>query len=124
MKKAIIVSLMFCGFLVAGPICDLKIQDVQNQINKATANKRMQEVRGLQKALKELIDHCNDGVELKKVQSEIKKIEFKISEAEQKVLEIKEKGKISKLKSAEKKVELLKIELSEKKEELSKMQKL
>lgn len=124
MKKVIIVSLMCCGFLAAGSICDLKIQDVQNQINRATAHNRMQEVQGLKKALKELNDHCDDGVELKKIQSEIKKIELKVSEAEQKVLEIKEKGKTNKIKSAEKKVEMLKTELLEKKAELSKMQKL
>lgn len=124
MKKAVITSLMFCGVLVSGPICNFKAQDIQNQIDEATSHNRIQEIRGLKKALKELVDHCGDDVELAKIQSEIKKIEFKISKADQELLEVKEKGKVSKIKKEEKKIEILKIELLEKKEELSRMQKL
>ncbi|PAF52569.1 DUF1090 family protein [Helicobacter sp. 13S00477-4] len=124
MKKVIILGALALSILSAGPICDWKAKDVQSQIDFANKNGHKDKVDGLQKALKELKDHCSDAKVLKESQLRVDKLEKKFSEATDKLKESKKKDKASKIKKAEMKLKLIQTELESAKKELQQMKDL
>ncbi|MDO7253417.1 DUF1090 domain-containing protein [Helicobacter cappadocius] len=124
MKKIIVLSFVACGILLAGPVCDFKEKDVQNQIDYANKHGHKDKISGLKKALKELQKHCKDDVVIAEIKTDITKLEQKITEVKQKLSEVQAKGKSDRIKKTEMKLKMVQTELDSKKQELKKMEDL
>ncbi|PAF41325.1 DUF1090 domain-containing protein [Helicobacter sp. 11S03491-1] len=124
MKKFFILSAVACGILIAGPVCDFKEKDVLSQIDYATKHNHKDKISGLQKALKELRDHCKDNIVLSELELDVQKLENKVIEAKSKITQAQAKGKADRIKKAEMKLRLIETELASKKDELQRMQDL
>ncbi|PAF48381.1 hypothetical protein BKH46_00250 [Helicobacter sp. 12S02634-8] len=99
------------GVLLAGPICDFKAKDLQNQIDHANKNGQKHRVSELSHALKEVQDHCDDQKMLAKSKEKISQTEHKISEVKDKITALKAKGKTDKVREQEMKLKMLQTEL-------------
>lgn len=124
MKKIIVLSIMSVGLLVAGPVCDFKAQEIQEDLQKATQNNNKKQISGLNKALKELKEHCSDNVVLLEAKTKVEKLKLKVTEVEEKLDKEKQKGKASRIKKAEQKLELTKTELENAQKDLDNLEKL
>ncbi|PAF41621.1 DUF1090 family protein [Helicobacter sp. 11S02596-1] len=124
MKKILFFSVCFSSVLLAGPICDFKAKDIQTQIEQAIKHAHKDKLAGLERALKELKNHCDDTEVLKKSQDKIAKLEDKIKQAQTKLVELTSAGKESKIKKMDMKIKALQSELEEEQNELEKMQNL
>ncbi|ECC7843040.1 DUF1090 domain-containing protein [Salmonella enterica] len=96
----------------AAPIgCIAKRQDVENQIIYAREHNNTNQIAGLQKALREIEDHCTYSQLLKKRQLKIAEKEKKVAERQAELERAKETGNLKKMAQKQKKLDRAREEL-------------
>ncbi|EBF0843319.1 DUF1090 domain-containing protein [Salmonella enterica] len=93
--------------------CSAKKQEVENQISFALAHKNTYQITGLQKALREIEEHCNEPQLRKQRQLKIMEKEKKVAERQAELERARETGNAKKMVQKQKKLERAREELQD-----------
>lgn len=113
---AILISGLFsfiCTAAQAASLCEQKEQKIQREIIAAENNDNQYRVDGLNKALSETRENCNDDTLRKEHQDKIAEQKAEIAKRETDLAEAKQKGDAEKIAKREEKLEEAKAELRE-----------
>ncbi|MDE6886825.1 MAG: DUF1090 domain-containing protein [Helicobacteraceae bacterium] len=118
MRKIIILAFIGLSTLFAN-VCEDKIQNLKEQIQKAEQNKHTNKVDSLKTALEKLEKKCGEGDEmLDELKDKVAKYEDKTEEAKKDISEAEAKGKALKVKAEETKLKMIESELEKAKKDL------
>lgn len=85
--------------------CAAKKQNIENQLKYAKEAGNSSQIRGLEKALKENIEHCSDTNLNNKRNQKVQAKEQKIEKIKQELQEAKSEGNVNKIAKKQKKLE-------------------
>ncbi|EBI4024811.1 DUF1090 domain-containing protein [Salmonella enterica] len=91
--------------------CAAKKQEVENQITYAHEHNNTHQIAGLQKALREIEEHCTDPQLLRQRQLKIAEKEQKVAERQAELEQAKETGNPQKIAQKQKKLDHAREEL-------------
>ncbi|ATI93600.1 DUF1090 domain-containing protein [Salmonella enterica] len=98
----------------AAPVgCAAKKQEVENQISYAQEHNNTHQIAGLQKALREIEEHCTDPQLLKQRQLKLSEKEKKVTERQAELERARETGNPKKMAQKQKKLDRAREELQE-----------
>ncbi|EHS2067013.1 DUF1090 domain-containing protein [Salmonella enterica] len=109
------VALLFsANSYSASPVgCAAKKQEVENQIAYAREHNNIYQIAGLQKALREIDEHCIDPQLLKQRQLKIAQKEKKVAESQAELERARETGNPKKMAQKQKKLDRAREELQD-----------
>ncbi|EAR5954681.1 DUF1090 domain-containing protein [Salmonella enterica] len=93
--------------------CAAKKQEVENQITYAREHNNTHQIAGLQKALREIEEHCTDPQLLRQRQLKIAEKEQKVAERQAELEQAKETGNPQKIAQKQKKLDHAREELQD-----------
>ncbi|EDC5554845.1 DUF1090 domain-containing protein [Salmonella enterica] len=93
--------------------CAAKKQEVENQITYANEHNNTHQIAGLQKALREIEEHCTDPQLLRQRQLKIAEKEQKVAERQAELEQAKETGNPQKIAQKQKKLDHAREELQD-----------
>ncbi|EJN6080864.1 DUF1090 domain-containing protein [Salmonella enterica] len=93
--------------------CAAKKQEVENQITYAREHSNIHQISGLQKALREIEEHCTDPQLLKQRQLKIAEKEKKMAERQAELEQARETGNAKRMAQKQKKLDRAREELQE-----------
>ncbi|EDU3842813.1 DUF1090 domain-containing protein [Salmonella enterica] len=93
--------------------CAAKKQEVENQITYAREHNNTHQIAGLQKALREIEEHCTDPQLLRQRQLKIAEKEQKVAERQAELEQAKETGNPQKIAQKQKKLDHAQEELQD-----------
>ncbi|EDW8121910.1 DUF1090 domain-containing protein [Salmonella enterica subsp. enterica serovar Sundsvall] len=93
--------------------CAAKKQEVENQITYARVHSNIHQISGLQKALREIEEHCTDPQLLKQRQLKIAEKEKKVAERQAELEQARETGNAKRMAQKQKKLDRAREELQE-----------
>lgn len=99
--------------LAAAVGCIAKKQEVENQITYAREHNNTHQIAGLQKALREIEEHCTDPQLLRQRQLKIAEKEQKVAERQAELEQAKETGNPQKIAQKQKKLDHAREELQD-----------
>ncbi|EAQ7687688.1 DUF1090 domain-containing protein, partial [Salmonella enterica] len=107
------VTLLFsANSYSASPVgCTAKKHEVENQIAYAREYNNIYQIAGLQKALREIDEHCTDPLLLKQRQLKIAQKEKKVAESQAELERARETGNPKKMAQKQKKLDRAREEL-------------
>ncbi|MEB5974925.1 DUF1090 domain-containing protein [Pantoea dispersa] len=100
--------------------CEVKRQEIQQQIEYANAHNNSHRVSGLQKALSELNANCTDEGLRAEREAKVREKTRKVEERRRELSEAKTDGRADKISKKQQKLTEAEVELSEAKTELTK----
>ncbi|EIX8228436.1 DUF1090 domain-containing protein [Salmonella enterica] len=108
------VLLLSIQSYAAPPVgCAAKKQEVENQITYALEHNNTHQISGLQKALREIEEHCTDTELLRQRQLKITEKENKVTERQAELNKAKETGDPKKMVQKQKKLDHAREELQD-----------
>lgn len=99
--------------------CAAKKQNIETQLKYAKDAGNIAQVRGLEKALKENTEHCNDNSLNNKRNKKIQEKEQKVEKAKRELQEAKSKGDTNKITKKQDKLNKAQAELNQAKKNLN-----
>ncbi|EKY8363977.1 DUF1090 domain-containing protein [Salmonella enterica] len=123
LRVTILTSLLY-SFMVSGAIaghegCEYKRQDLERQIAYAQAHNNIHRVAGLQKALRQVDEHCTDNNLLRQKENKVAEKKRKVSDRQRELEQVRASGKREKIASKQAKLDEAREELAEARRELS-----
>ncbi|HAF4949651.1 TPA: DUF1090 domain-containing protein [Salmonella enterica] len=109
-----VILLFSANSYSASPIgCTAKKQEVENQIAYAREHNNIYQIAGLQKALREIDEHCIDPLLLKQHKLKIAQKEKKVVESQAELERARETGNPKKMAQKQKKLDRAREELQD-----------
>lgn len=127
MKKSLISRSVILAALFALPLstvqaatgCAAKQQDLQHELSIAREHGNTPQIAGLEKALREVTEHCTDEGLLKARQEKVAEKQAKVQEREQDLREAQATGRSDKIDKQQRKLEDAREELKTAQDALS-----